>query len=318
MEAFRRHLPPGVINFITGSGRSTVAPLMKSGRIDALAFIGNSATADAILREHPHPHRLTTYLGLEAKNCAFILADADIDVAVREVVAGSLSFNGQRCTALKLIFVHESIAQPFLTRFTAAVESLKVGLPWENGVSVTPLAEGEGKVQYLTGLIDDAVSKGARVLNRDGGSMVRDHSLLMRPAVLYPVTSAMDLWSEEQFGPVVPVATFSDSRELLDYLRTTPFGQQASVFTRDPRAAARLIDALGTVVGRVNLNTQCARSPDVLPFTGRRSSALGGMSVTQALRAFSIETVVATRDTDADRQMATEAGKVSKMIQYSP
>jgi len=97
----------------------------------------------------------------------------------------------------------------------------------------------------------------------------------MRPAIVYPVTSAMRLWREEQFGPVIPIAVYRNISDLVDYLSSTTFGQQAAVFTSDSVAAAPLLDLLCTAVGRINLNTQCGRSPDSLPFSGRKSSALG-------------------------------------------
>lgn len=98
---------------------------------------------------------------------------------------------------------------------------------------------------------------------------------LMRPAIVYPVTSAMRLWREEQFGPVIPVAVYKTLSDLSSYLSNTTFGQQAAVFTSNSEAAAPLLDLLSTSVGRINLNTQCGRSPDSLPFSGRKSSALG-------------------------------------------
>ena len=107
-----------------------------------------SQASDEILREHPHPHRLTTYLGLEAKNLAVVCADADLGTTVREVTTGALAYNGQRCTALKLIMVHKSVVQSFLSKLIPAVEALKAGLPMEPGVSITALPEGTKKVMY--------------------------------------------------------------------------------------------------------------------------------------------------------------------------
>ena len=84
----------------------------------------------------------------------------------------------------------------------------------------------------------------------------------MTPAVLYPVTADMRVYTEEQFGPVVPIAVYDKESELAEYFRTTSYGQQAAVFTSNNRTAATLIDLLSTSVGRVNINTQCGRSPD--------------------------------------------------------
>ena len=96
---------------------------------------------------------------------------------------------------------------------------------------------------------------------------------------MYPVTREMRLWSEEQFGPVIPVAVYDDIVEIYSYMSKTVHGQQAAVFTTSSEEPlAQLVDILSTVVGRVNINAQCSRSPDTLPFSGRRSSALGTMS----------------------------------------
>ena len=91
----------------------------------------------------------------------------------------------------------------------------------------------------------------------------------------------------------MPVARFSELAEVTSAIRQSWSGQQAALFTADPKAAAPLVDTLSTAVGRININMQCSRSPDSVPFAGRRSSAQGTMSVSEALRAFSIETVVA-------------------------
>lgn len=301
MEAYAEHLPPGVMNFVSGSGRELLSPLMNTGDIDALAFIGGSKAADTVIKAHPNPHRLKVFLQLEGKNLGIVLPDANIDNAVEQIVIGSTTYNGQRCTAVKLIMLHTSIVNEFLEKFKQRIGELKWGLPWEAGVSITPLPEAN-KVQYLSGLIHDAVQKGAQVINQDqGGCDI--HGNLFRPAIVYPVTSSMRLWHEEQFGPVIPIAVYNETQQIFDYIHKTPFGQQAAVFTTQSHASGEILDMLSTAVGRININTQCSRSPDVVPFSGRRSSALGTMSVTEAIKSFSIETVIAGKDNDMNQQI---------------
>lgn len=147
-----------MINTVYGDGSTIIGPLMQSGKIDVLAFIGSSRVADVLRKEHPHPHRLRAVLGLDAKNAAIVLADADLELAVKECVQGTLSFNGQRCTALKLLFVHQSILDAFLERFSAEVAKLRIGQPWDEGVSLTPLPDPK-KPAYLRELVDDALAK---------------------------------------------------------------------------------------------------------------------------------------------------------------
>ena len=231
-------------------------------------------------------------LGLEAKNPAIILPDADLDLAIQECVTGTLSFNGQRCTALKVLYVHESIAEEFNMRFSAKVDALPFGNPWEAGVLLTPLPEKE-KPDYIQELIDDAKSKGASVLNAKGGKRTENY---ICPAILYPVNKTMRLYHEEQFGPVIPILTFKDIQEPLNDMAESNYGQQVSLFGRDIKTIAPLIDTLVNLVCRVNLNSSCQRGPDIYPFTGRKDSAVGTLSIHDALRSFSIRTFVASKD----------------------
>ena len=108
----------------------------------------------------------------------------------------------------------------------------------------------------------------------------------------------MRLYREEQFGPVIPVMPFADIETALDYVVTSDHGQQVSIFGTDPDQIGRLVDPLVNQVCRVNINAQCQRGPDVFPFAGRKDSAEGTLSVTDALRAFSIRSMVATKQTE--------------------
>jgi glyceraldehyde-3-phosphate dehydrogenase (NADP+) len=299
LEAFRASFPPGVVNTVYGDGQEVIGPLMKSGRIDVLAFIGSSRVAGILKQQHPRPHRLRSILGLEAKNAAIILKDADLTLAVSECITGALSFNGQRCTALKMLFVHEDIAETFLQLFTEAIDSMQGGFPWTDGVQLTALPEHD-KTQYLTELIQDACSKGADVINRGGGDVLHSY---MTPALLYPVGPGMRLYSEEQFGPLIPVASFKDIQEPLAYVTESNFGQQLSLFGRDAVEIAAIIDPMVNQVCRVNINSQCQRGPDIFPFTGRKDSAEGTLSVSDALRVFAIRTLVAAKASEENKHI---------------
>jgi glyceraldehyde-3-phosphate dehydrogenase (NADP+) len=299
LEAFRDSFPPGVINIIYGRGRETVGALMESGRIDVFAFIGTNKGANDLKRLHPKPHRLKAILGLDAKNPAIVLPDADIDNAVSECITGSLSFNGQRCTALKIIFVHQDIVDTFLAKFKDGVKKLKPGMPWDAGVALTPVPE-PGKVDYLRDLLEDAKKHGAKVINENGGEYLNS---FFYPAMLYPVNDKMKVYHEEQFGPIIPIVPFRNDDEAIRYVLNSNYGQQVSIFGSDSKRIANLMDAFVNQVGRINLNTQSQRGPDSFPFNGRKDSAEGTLSVSDALRVFSIRTLVATRATDSNKQI---------------
>jgi glyceraldehyde-3-phosphate dehydrogenase (NADP+) len=292
MEAFQESFPPGVVNILFGRGRKIAQPIMRSGYVDVLALIGHSSSAVALQDEHPNKNRLRLVLGLEAKNPGIILPDADLDHTIKECISGTLSYNGQRCTALKVLYVHESIIDEFNKKFSKAVDDLKYGMPWEEDVFLTPLPE-PNKPQYIKDLIEDATSKGAKVLNKNGGEMTENYTY---PAVIYPIDKSMNLYHEEQFGPVVPIISYKDINEPLDAMADSDYGQQVSLFGRDVRKIGPLIDILANLVCRVNLNSACQRGPDVYPFTGRKNSAVSTLSVFDALRSFSIRSFVASKD----------------------
>ncbi|MFW9929125.1 MAG: NADP-dependent glyceraldehyde-3-phosphate dehydrogenase [Candidatus Thorarchaeota archaeon] len=302
LQIFQEIFPPGVINIVSGSGRETMPAIMKTGKIDVFAFIGTSKAADDLQKSHPKPHRLRICLGLEAKNPAIIMEDADLSVAVSECVSGTLSYNGQRCTALKILFVHQSISDKFVEEFVNAVDNLKMGLPWEEGTKITPLPE-EGKPGYLKELIDDALAKGAKIINKRGGNIDRT---FVAPTILYPVSENMRIYHEEQFGPVIPIRSFGKMEEIFHYLATSPYGQQASIFGKDFEKISDLIDVLVNQVSRVNLNAQCQRGPDTLPFTGRKDSSYGTLSVGDALRVFSIRALVATKEDATNEEILSQ------------
>ncbi|QSZ28099.1 NADP-dependent glyceraldehyde-3-phosphate dehydrogenase [Aceticella autotrophica] len=308
LSIFKDCFPKGVVNTIYGQGQQVVAPIIASGKVNVLAFIGSSEVADILRKQHPKPHRLRCVLGLESKNAAIILPDVDLNMTVKECILGTLSFNGQRCTALKILFVHSDIIDAFLDKFANEIDRLKVGMPWETNVNITPIPSND-RIKYLEKLIQDARDLGANIINNKGGIIKES---LFYPTVLYPVNDKMKIYHEEQFGPVIPVVPFDDIEIPTRYIIESNYGQQVSLFAKDPDIISKLIDSLVNQVCRVNINSQCQRGPDVFPFTGRKDSAEGTLSVSDALRAFSIRTLVAAKENDINKEIITKILKERK------
>ena len=310
-EAFSNAFPPNTVHFISGSGRSTLPPLMESGHVNGLAFIGGASAADKLIKQHPEPHRLKLFLQLEAKNMAIILPDMfkgasnepyPLSKALDEIISGSLSFNGQRCTALKLVFAPKGSGTIVADELAKRVERFNKGMPWqvhEDGKysNITPLPNN-GRIEYMRELIADALDKGGTMANSDGGTLIcPDHdddcTQIMVPAIIYNVNSGMKIFTEEQFGPIVPIVEYDSLEDVLSYGLQGKYGQQVSIFTNEATSeAALLVDTFSSIFGKMNINSQCGRSPDSVPFTARRSSGLGVMSIEDALKEFSIPTVV--------------------------
>lgn len=141
------------------------------------------------------------------------------------------------------------------------------------------------------------------VVNEAGGCV---NNSLFYPALVYPVNEEMRLYHEEQFGPVIPVVPFRDLETPIRYIEESDYGQQVSIFGCDPQLIAELVDPLVNQVSRVNLNCQCQRGPDTFPFTGRKDSAVGTLSVSDALRDFSIRVLVAAKDIEINKMIIND------------
>lgn len=281
-DAFAKSFPKGVANFISGDGATLITPIMESGDIDTFAFIGGTNTAKKIMENHPDPMFLNKVLGLGAKNPSIILPDANLDIAVAQTLKGSLSFNGQRCTALKTVFVPRDLADDFTKKYVAGVESMKLGMPYDESADITPVPVGN--IPYYQDLVTDAVSKGAKIMNEGGGTV---SGTLYKPAVLYPVTSEMRVFHEEQFGPVVPIVPYDNIEDVLSAVENSDFAQQASVFGGSSEELQPVVSRLQHQIPRINLDLAASRGPDILPFVGRKESALGVLSISEALERFS-------------------------------
>ncbi|MFN8546579.1 MAG: aldehyde dehydrogenase family protein [Candidatus Eisenbacteria bacterium] len=263
-------------------------------------------------RSHPRPNRLRCVLGLGAKNAAIVPTtriSISRGVGVR---ARAFSYNGQRCTAIKIVFVQRARAEAFVAKIAEQVETLRVGMPWEDGVRITPLPE-EGKPAWLASLVAEPVAGGARVVNRGGGTI---DETLFYPAIVYPATAAMEISKVEQFGPVLPIVPFDHPSEVLDWMTASSVGQQCALFGTNPRDIAPLVDQLVNQVCRVNLNSQCQRGPDTFPFGGRKDSAEGTLSVSDALRVFSIRSLVAAKMTAGNQAVLKDVvtGRMSGFL----
>ena len=247
-------------------------------------------------------------LGLEAKNPAIILKDANLKLAVKECLKGSLSYNGQRCTAIKVIYLHKDIKDDFLDSFNKAVDNLTIKPPFEDDAFITPLPD-PNQPKYLRELIEDACKKGAQVVNKKGGEIGDNYVF---PTILFPVSNDMRIFHEEQFGPIVPIIEYDDINKPLADMSNSNYGQQVSIFGENSNELGPLIDSLVNLVCRVNLNSSCQRGPDVFPFTGRKNSAVSTLSIYDALRTFSIRTFVASKDNKTNNNLISDMAKTNK------
>ncbi len=153
------------------------------------------------------------------------------------------------------------------------------------------------------------MAHGARIINRLGGKV---NKTIFYPTVVYPVSSSARLYHEEQFGPLVPIVPFEDIETPVRYIIESSYGQQASIFGKDPDVIGNLVDVFANQVCRVNINSMCQRGPDIFPFAGRKDSGEGTLSVSDALRVFSMRTIVATKEKEKNRQIFKKVVRKNK------
>lgn len=303
MEAFAACFPPGVVALLPGDGRVVLPAVIShkhndvfgnpKGTIDVLAFIGSEGAANAILGRHPTPSFVHKILGLGAKNAAVVLAGANPDDVAAKLAKGALGFNGQRCTAEKIVFAPAGAEGDALVAALAArVAKLPLGMPWDPAAAITPLPEAN-KLATMWELLEDAVTRGATIVNERGGT---GYFSIMRPAVVDRVAAGMRLYHEEQFGPIVPVVRYTSLAEVIDWHIRSPYGQQAGVHGPDSPARRELVHALASFVARINLDDVCQRGPDTFGFTAADKSGFGTLSIRDALRSFSRSVIVQSPD----------------------
>ncbi|WP_114571587.1 NADP-dependent glyceraldehyde-3-phosphate dehydrogenase [Exiguobacterium flavidum] len=264
-------LPKGLVNLVTGRGSVIGDYLTTHPGIDMITFTGGTSTGQHLSRRSA---MVPLVLELGGKDPALVLEDADMELAADQIVSGAFSYSGQRCTAIKRVFVLENQADELIALVKARVEKLSVGSPEENSV-IVPLIDKKS-ADFVEGLITDARDKGAKVIH--GGT--REGNLIA-PTLLDDVTTEMRVAWEEPFGPVLPIIRVKSVDEMVDLANESEYGLQASVFTRDIDAAFRIADALET--GSVQINGRTERGPDHFPFIGVKSSGLGVQGVGRSL-----------------------------------
>ena len=262
-------LPAGVLNVITAkSAGAVIAPLLADPRTRKLSFTGSTEVGRTLIEQSAQQIlRVSMELGGNAPFLVF--DDADLDAAVEGALLAKMRNVGEACTAANRFHVHESVAEEFSRRLAERMGALKVGRGTEPDVDVGPLID-EAQRGKVTELVDDAVTRGARVLL--GGGRAEGRGYFFEPTVLADVPDGARLLSEEIFGPVAPVATFTTEEQALAAANRTEYGLVAYVYTRDLSRAFRVCEGIES--GMIGLNQGVVSNP-AAPFGGVKQSGFG-------------------------------------------
>jgi glyceraldehyde-3-phosphate dehydrogenase (NADP+) len=280
VEAFAKvGFPAGVLQLVTGRGSEIGDYVVEHPGIDMISFTGGAEVGRRISKL---AIMKPTVLELGGKDPAIISPKADVDKAVREILAGAFSYSGQRCTAIKRVLVDETIADEVVAKLQAKMADITVGMPYDNA-TVVPLIDSKS-ADFVQGLIDDAVKDGAKVLFGN-----KREKNLIYPTLIDNVTTDMRLAWEEPFGPVLPIIRVQNMEQAIKIANASEFGLQASVFSEDFNEAmfmARKIEA-----GSVQINGRTERGPDHFAFLGVKNSGLGTQGIANSIDSMTREKV---------------------------
>ena len=281
-------LPAGVLNVVTTLEAPEVSQtLMSDDRLRKVSFTGSTGVGKILLRQ-ASDKVLRTSMELGGNAPLIVFEDADLDIAVEQAKQAKMRNMGEACTAANRMIVHEAVFEEFSRRLTAELEGLKVGNGMDESTDVGPLIEQKA-LDNVASLVEDAVSKGAKVLT--GGKKVGDAGYFYAPTVLAEVPADARIATEEIFGPVAPIFTFSTEEEAYEIANGTEYGLASYVFTEDAVRMQRATENLEFGMVGVNVGVM---SNAAAPFGGVKQSGLSREGGAEGIEEYSSVQYVAT------------------------
>jgi glyceraldehyde-3-phosphate dehydrogenase [NAD(P)+] len=275
-------MPAGVVDLVTGPGGVVGSALVKNPTVHMITLTGNTETGKRVARL---AGMKKLHLELGGKGAAIVAADADLALAARKVLEGSLKYSGQRCDAVSRVFVEETVHEEFLTMLLDGVGAWKLGDPRAPGTSIGPLINEEA-ADRVQSLVDDAVRRGARLLR--GG---KHRGAYFEPTVLDLVQVSARIAWEETFGPVVSIIKVKGIDEAIELVNRSKYGLDSCVFTNGFYTAWKVAKSLEE--GSVTVNDAPSHGVGYFPFGGNKDSGMGregvGYSIDEMTRIKTIQ-----------------------------
>ncbi len=274
-------LPKGVLNLVSGSAETIGDAIVNDDRVDAISFTGSNEVGTSIKRA-ANDRGAKVQLEMGGKNPAIVLADADLDQAVSQVIAGAMNSTGQKCTATSRAIVDRSILSEATERIVERAAALRIGDPQEEGVNVGPLINGKAAERVLGDI--EKGRNGASLAQGGGRPEGVPDGHFVAPTVFTDVASDSFLGQEELFGPVLGVIPVDGIDEAVAVANQVRYGLSASIFTRDIGKALRFIREVQA--GIVHVNSETAGAEPQVPFGGYKASSSYSREQGKAAREF--------------------------------
>ncbi len=226
-------LPAGVLNIVTGPGGVVGDEIIRNPLVRKIGFTGETGTGKQVARSAADELKHVT-LELGGSDAAIVCADADLELAARNIAIGRFFNAGQACLAIKRVFVEDSVADSLIEKVAARARRLKLGTGTDADAQMGPLHTQKQRAE-IESQLEDAVARGGRVVaggRRPEGSEFL-HGYYFEPTVVVDVPEGARVWTEETFGPLLPIMRVRDLDEALARANSSEYGLGSSIFTRD-------------------------------------------------------------------------------------
>jgi succinate-semialdehyde dehydrogenase/glutarate-semialdehyde dehydrogenase len=283
-------LPAGLLQVVTGSGAELGPHMIDTS--DYVMFTGSTATGRTVA-EQAGRKLIGASMELGGKNAMIVCSDADVGRAVEGAERALFSNAGQLCISIERLLVHEDVAEAFTSKLVDRVKGMKLGTDLDFGPSMGSLISAS-QLETVTEHVDDAVSKGAKVLA--GGRPRPDIGpYFYEPTLLDGVTEAMTLCRNETFGPVVSISRFSSEDDAIARANDSEFGLNFSVWTKDTRRGRGIAERLQAGTVNVNEGYAAAWASIEAPMGGMKGSGLGRRHGAHGIQKYTEEQTVAVQ-----------------------
>ena len=277
---FVHHKPAGAVNVIPSrSSGKVVSAMLHDPRVRVVSFTGSTEVGRKLLHEAAD-NVVKPAMELGGNAPFIVFDDADIDAAIDGAMVAKMRNMGEACTAANRFYVHEKVHDEFARKLTAKMGGLKMGNGLDDGVSLGPLVNKDGRNKVIE-LVDDAVKKGAKVLT--GGKAPSGPGYFYPATVLANVSDDAKMLNEEIFGPVASIQSFKSEDEVIIRANNTEYGLVAYLYTKDLSRGMRVSEKLD--FGMVGLNRGLVSDP-AAPFGGVKQSGLGREGAHEGLMEF--------------------------------
>jgi len=273
-------VPAGVVNVIPSrSSGKVVGAMLHDSRVRIISFTGSTEVGRKLLHEAAD-NVVKPAMELGGNAPFIVFDDADVDAAIDGAMIAKMRNMGEACTSANRFYVHEKVHDEFARKLTAKMSALKMGNGLDDGVTLGPLVNEDGR-QKVISLVDDAVKKGAKVLT--GGTKPDGPGFFYPATVLTDVPDSAAMLRDEIFGPVASIQTFKSEDEMIKRANDTEYGLVAYLYTKDLSRGLRVSEKLD--FGMIGLNRGLVSDP-AAPFGGMKQSGIGREGAHEGLMEF--------------------------------